>query len=546
MVRKLDEKSKKLLSWNKNKADKKNVAVYIRVSTQEQVQDWYGLDSQLRILKSYIESNEEYGWAYNSDLVYQDEGVSWASEVSERPELTRLQKDVLEGKIDVLLVWKIDRLFRKTSYLLEFIEFLKLYSVNFVSKNENIDLSSPTWKLVLTVIWAIAEMEREVISERTSEWKISKALQGYFVYWKNVPFWYCLENDWRWNKLVVLDEDSEVVKRVFNMFVNEWKTSSSIARYLSETSYSDLSKINAGGKIKWVWRRTKIWQTFIVNLLRNESYIWKYYCNKTRTQRINWENVSYYKDKSEWIVINCPKIIDEWLFFKAQDILDKWQVLNWKWERHLLTGIIKCWECWKSFNYYKSRKDTWNYRCGGKKRDKILDWMYCKNIDISEIKLIADIWPQIDTFLRNPEELLRIYEEQNNSWEDKAKITAYMMELSDLNSYIMKNNNSLKDVYRKEIETEDKAKKKIYSDIWSDLLRENQTFEKRKIELEDMIKDFESVKDVRKSIMELSRTYKEKYWKIDEKEKQMYIDHFVDRVTVFPDRNRVRYKFERV
>ena len=88
----------------------------------------------------------------NDDLIYRDEGISGATEVAERPELSRLKKDILDSKIDVLLVWKIDRLFRKTAYLLDFIEFLKLHEINFVSKNENIDLSSPTGKLVLTLL----------------------------------------------------------------------------------------------------------------------------------------------------------------------------------------------------------------------------------------------------------------------------------------------------------------------------------------------------------------------------------------------------------
>ena len=97
--------------------------------------------------------------------------------MSERPALSRLKMDILAGKIDTLLVWKIDRLFRKTSYLLEFIEFLKQHNINFVSKNENIDLSSHTGKLVLTLLGAISEMERAVITERTSEGKISKSMQ---------------------------------------------------------------------------------------------------------------------------------------------------------------------------------------------------------------------------------------------------------------------------------------------------------------------------------------------------------------------------------
>ena len=110
------------------------------------------------------------------------------TEVHERPALSRLKSDILDKKIDILLVWKIDRLFRKTSYLLEFIEFLKSKNINFVSKNEHIDLSSPTGKLVLTLLGAISEMEREVITERTHEGKLSKALQGYFVYGRNAPY----------------------------------------------------------------------------------------------------------------------------------------------------------------------------------------------------------------------------------------------------------------------------------------------------------------------------------------------------------------------
>jgi DNA invertase Pin-like site-specific DNA recombinase len=73
---------------------------------------------------------------------------------------------------------------------LEFIEFLKQHHINFVSKNENIDLSSHTGKLVLTLLGAISEMERSVITERTSEGKLSKALKNYVVYGNSAPFGY--------------------------------------------------------------------------------------------------------------------------------------------------------------------------------------------------------------------------------------------------------------------------------------------------------------------------------------------------------------------
>lgn len=135
---------------------KQRVALYMRVSTQEQVKDGYGLDSQKRILKAFIESNEEEWWTTNPNLIYIDEGISWATEVSERPALSQLIQDILDGKIDTLAVVKIDRLFRKTSALLSFIEFLKKYQINFVSKSESIDLSSHSGMLVITLLGAIS------------------------------------------------------------------------------------------------------------------------------------------------------------------------------------------------------------------------------------------------------------------------------------------------------------------------------------------------------------------------------------------------------
>jgi site-specific DNA recombinase len=154
---------------NKPSQNIKRVALYMRVSTIEQARDGYGLDSQDRILRAFVKANEDIGWITSENLIYRDEGISGTTEVQDRPELTKLRNDIIDGKVDVLLVWKIDRLFRKTAYLLDFIEFLKTHNINFVSKNENIDLSSPTGKLVLTLLGAISEMERDVITERTHE-----------------------------------------------------------------------------------------------------------------------------------------------------------------------------------------------------------------------------------------------------------------------------------------------------------------------------------------------------------------------------------------
>lgn len=311
------------------------VAMYLRVSTNEQAKDGYGLDTQERLLKAYIGSNEDKGWITSDSLIYRDEGISGASNVSERPELSRLKEDVLAGKIDVLLVWKIDRLFRKTSYLLEFIELLKKHDINFVSKNEAIDLSSHTGKLVLTLLGAIAEMEREVIAERTSEGKISKALQGYFVYGNHVPYGYKKEYDGKGNRLVLDDEEAKIVQEIFELFTKEKKGTGEIASILTARGIGT----NIDRKIKSGEQSTKklhsglFRQTNIVRILRNNTYLGEYICNKSETTKQTDELGTSYIDRtekpeSEWIRIPCESVIDKKTFNKAQELLDGSKVIR--------------------------------------------------------------------------------------------------------------------------------------------------------------------------------------------------------------------------
>lgn len=129
----------------------KRVGLYLRCSTLEQAKDGYGLESQERILLSYVEANKDNNWITSENLIYREGGFSGATPVSERPELSRLEADILQKKIDIVLIWRIDRLFRKSSYLLAFLDFLKDEGITLVSKTENIDLSTYTGKLIVSL-----------------------------------------------------------------------------------------------------------------------------------------------------------------------------------------------------------------------------------------------------------------------------------------------------------------------------------------------------------------------------------------------------------
>ena len=131
----------------------KKAAIYYRVSTTDQ-----NVDGQLDELRSYAEKRD-----FASEE-FIDQGVSGAAR--NRPELDRLMGGVRQRKFDVVLVWAFDRFARSTSHLVTTLEELEALGVDFVSYSQQIDTTTPSGKLTFTVLAAIAEFERSMISER--------------------------------------------------------------------------------------------------------------------------------------------------------------------------------------------------------------------------------------------------------------------------------------------------------------------------------------------------------------------------------------------
>src|ERR1700674_1887728 len=132
------------------------VAIYARVSTANNGQD---PTMQTRELRGYAERR---GWTIASEYV--DLGISGTKE--KRPELDRLMTDAHRRKFDVVAVWKFDRFARSVSHLLRALETFKALGIDFVSYSEQMDTSTPTGKMVFTVLGAVAELERSLIVER--------------------------------------------------------------------------------------------------------------------------------------------------------------------------------------------------------------------------------------------------------------------------------------------------------------------------------------------------------------------------------------------
>jgi len=131
-------------------------AIYARVSTANNGQD---SSLQTRELREYCERR---GWKFAGEYV--DEGIS-GTKVS-RPELDRLMADAHRRRFDAVVVWRFDRFARSVSHLLRALETFKALGIEFVSLSEQVDTSTPTGKMVFTVLGAVAELERCLIAER--------------------------------------------------------------------------------------------------------------------------------------------------------------------------------------------------------------------------------------------------------------------------------------------------------------------------------------------------------------------------------------------
>jgi DNA invertase Pin-like site-specific DNA recombinase len=132
------------------------VAIYARVSTTNHGQD---VTLQTRELQQFAEAR---GW--HTVGTYIDDGVSGAKD--SRPDLNRLMADAHKRCFDVVAVWRFDRFARSVSHLLRALETFSALGIAFVSLSEQMDTTTPTGKMVFTVLGAVAELERSLIAER--------------------------------------------------------------------------------------------------------------------------------------------------------------------------------------------------------------------------------------------------------------------------------------------------------------------------------------------------------------------------------------------
>ena len=139
-------------------------AIYTRVSSDQGLeQDFNSLDAQREAAEAYIKSQAHEGWRLRRDH-YDDGGFSGGS--MERPALQKLLADIVEGRIDVVVVYKVDRLTRSLADFAKLVELFNSHKVSFVSVTQSFNTTSSMGRLTLNVLLSFAQFEREVTGER--------------------------------------------------------------------------------------------------------------------------------------------------------------------------------------------------------------------------------------------------------------------------------------------------------------------------------------------------------------------------------------------
>jgi site-specific DNA recombinase len=286
----------------------KHVAIYTRVSTEEQAEQGESLETQEIVLKELIKNDPDLPEEYT---LYTDPGRS--AKNMKRPGLQKLFNDIQLGNIDIVLVLKLDRLTRKLKDLIKITEFFENHKVALIAKNDKIDTSDAMGRFFNVLLGSLSQLEREQTGERTYIVKKKqvkeKCLGG------RIPYGYIYNQ----GSLIPDPDTMKIVKEIYNLYQKKYSLNS-IARKLSQDGYLTPNELNLKRQGKNANKNGKKWtDRTIKSILRNPVYtgrrLWNRYENRTHTIR----------DPEDWIIIEDahPKIISETTYQRVQTYLNR-------------------------------------------------------------------------------------------------------------------------------------------------------------------------------------------------------------------------------
>lgn len=344
----------------------KKCVLYPRVSTEMQV-DGYSLEGQKNGLKRFADREE-----MEIVGIYEDAGKSGKS-IEGRPAFKKMLSDIKNGlEIDYILVYKLSRFGRNAADILNSLEFVQSYGINLICIEEGIDSSQTSGKLLISVLSAVAEIERENIIEQTMNGRREKARQGG---WNGgfAPYGYYLKD----NQLLIEETEAEAIRIIFDKFANSDIGLGGVAKYLNLQGIKKIPRQNG---------TLETWSSHFIRLILDNPV----YCGKIAYGRRTREKVK--GTKNEYKQVHAEDYILEDGQHEGIISEELWQKVHAKRmatgikqpskigkdRSHLLTGILKCPLCGSSMYTNKhawtnkdgTYKEVYYYICGRNKQER--------------------------------------------------------------------------------------------------------------------------------------------------------------------------------
>ena len=335
--------------------------IYTRVSTSMQV-DGYSLDAQKEKLRKYAEFQE-----MTIAGEYSDEGKS-GKNVEGRTDFVRMLNDIQTGKdkVDYVLVFKLSRFGRNAADVLSSLQRMQDYDVNLICVEDGIDSSKDSGKLMISVLSAVAEIERENILVQTMEGRKQKAREGK---WNGgfAPYGYRLDN----GELVIEESEAQTIRMIFDKYVHTNMGCSTLADWLNTHGYEKKKRQNG--------TLDAFSYSFVKGVICNPVYCGKIAYGRRKTEKITGKRNEFHVVKQETYDVYDGAhnaIVSEELWNLANE---KYKRRGVKWEKkhsleheNVLSGILKCPCCgagmYGNVNRKKhpkggTYKDYWYYSC---------------------------------------------------------------------------------------------------------------------------------------------------------------------------------------
>lgn len=458
------------------------VTYYARVSTEKDEQ-LHSLSAQIKYYSDMINGNSHWEFVEG----YIDEGLS-ATSVKKRESFLTMIEDAKLGKFDFIITKEISRFSRNTVDSIQYTQQLLTFGVGVLFQSDNINTLLPDSELRLTIMSSIAQDEVRKISERV-RFGFKRAIEKGSVLGNNRIWGYKKDN----GKLVIVEEEAEIIREIFDMYVNQRLGMRVISRVLGEQGVKNS-------------RNNDLATSTIRNIIANPKYK-GYYCGN-KTQKYDYRhNARKYIEPEEWVMYedkeNVPPIVSEELWDRANMILNKRgnalkesAATGAYTNRYKYSGKIICMEHKTSYHHkmykYKSgTKEVWQCKVYSEKGRSACGspTIYTAELDEVMKQICRDLILNKSNIIHD---LIKIYTDVSGQSTIEHDVAKYRLEINDL----LKKKDKLLDLSIKGRISDDEFEKR------------NNSFNAQIEQAKEKIKQLEEDKQKNKCVIDTINTFR--------------------------------------